>query len=138
MTKIISKAVAVFIILHGFAHLMATSVYWKLNESPDLPYTTMILSGRVDLGETGIWLFGLLWLVAGLATAVAGGGLLTGSAWARSVLLTATLFSLVTCVLVFEAAKIGIIINVLILAVIAILFRSMNRLSRPAAARRGI
>jgi hypothetical protein len=116
MSKVIRSIVYVFIILHGLAHLMATSVYWQLTESPDLVYDTAVLGGRVDLGENGIWLYGLLWLIAGLGTALAGIALFTRAAWAKPLLLAVTVFSLALCVLVIEAAKVGILINLAILA----------------------
>lgn len=116
MSKVIRSIVYVVIILHGLAHLMATSVYWRLTESPDLVYDTAVLGGRVDLGENGIWLYGLLWLAAGLGTALAGIALFTRAPWARPLLLAVTVFSLALCVLVIEAAKVGILINLAILA----------------------
>ena len=100
MSKVIRSLVYVFIVLHGLAHLMATSVYWQLSESPDLVYDTAVLGGRVDLGESGIWVFGLLWLVAGVGTALAGIALFTRAPWAKSLLLAVTVFSLALCVLV--------------------------------------
>lgn len=116
MAKNIRNIGGIFIILHGIAHLMATSVYWKLNESPDLPYDTTILGSRIDLGEAGIALYGVLWLIAGLVTALSGVGLLVRWSWARQLLIGVTLFSLAICLLVFEAAKIGIAINIGILS----------------------
>lgn len=135
MARIIGRAAAVFIILHGIAHLMATSVYWKLNESPDLPYTTAILGGRIDLGETGIAFFGLLWLVAGLGTALAGVALLLHPAGARGLLLGITLFSLTLCMMVLEAARVGLLINLGILAVLVAGARAAQRATIAARAR---
>lgn len=115
MKRIIGNAFAVFIMLHGLAHLMATSVYWKLAESPELPYSTSILSGQIDLGETGIRIFGLLWLLVGLLMLMAGISLLRHAGWARRALLSITLISLLLCLLIFEMARIGILINLGIL-----------------------
>lgn len=126
MIQFMRKPIGVFVILHGMAHLLATSVYWKLTESEDLAYDTTILGGQVDLGETGIWVFGLLWLLAGLGTAVAGLGILRRSAWTRPLLLGVTLFSLAICLLVLEAARIGVIINVAILVVFAARWNSSS------------
>jgi hypothetical protein len=130
MSQVIRSIVYVFIILHGMAHLIATSVYWQLTESPELVYGTTVLGGRVDLGETGIWLYGLLWLVAGLGTAFAGIVLFTRAPWAKPLLLMITVFSLALCVLVFEAAKIGFFINIAILAVLLPGFRTSGLRSR--------
>ncbi|MFW5696838.1 MAG: ABC transporter permease [Phototrophicaceae bacterium] len=133
MLQFLRKPIGVFVVLHGVAHLLATSVYWKLNESEDLVYDTTILGGRLDLGETGIWIFGLIWLIAGLLTAVAGVGVLRQSAWARPLLLGVTLFSLAICLLVVESARIGVLVNLAILALIAT--RGQVLISQPASAR---
>ncbi|HVO72321.1 MAG TPA: hypothetical protein VMT24_19870 [Aggregatilineaceae bacterium] len=115
MSKITRLPAAFFLVAHGMAHLMATSVYWKLKESPDLVYQTTVLSGRLDLGETGIWIYGLLWLVTGIGTAVAGVGLGLNTRWARPLLLAATLLSLALCALVLDRAIVGAVIDVVIL-----------------------
>ena len=133
MLQFLRKPIGVFVVLHGVAHLLATSVYWKLNESEELVYQTTILGGRLDLGETGIWIFGLIWLIAGLLTAVAGVGVLRQSAWARPLLLGVTLFSLAICLLVVESARIGVLVNLAILALIAT--RGQVLVSQPASAR---
>lgn len=133
MIQLLRKPTGVFIVLHGMAHLLATSVYWKLNESEDLVYNTTILGGRLDLGETGIWIFGLVWLLVGLLTAVAGMGILRQSAWTRPLLLGITLFSLAICLLVLESARIGVIINVAILVVMAARWNTASL--QPASAR---
>jgi len=133
MIQFLRKPIGVFVVLHGVAHLLATSVYWKLNESEELVYQTTILGGRLDLGETGIWIFGLIWLIAGLLTAVAGVGVLRQSAWARPLLLGVTLFSLAICLLVVESARIGVLVNLAILALIAT--RGQVLVSQPASAR---
>jgi len=133
MLQFLRKPIGVFVVLHGVAHLLATSVYWKLNESEDLVYDTAILGGRLDLGETGIWIFGLIWLIAGLLTAVAGVGVLRQSAWARPLLLGVTLFSLAICLLVVESARIGVLVNLAILALIATRGQAFN--PQPASAR---
>ncbi len=133
MIQFLRKPIGVFVVLHGVAHLLATSVYWKLNESEELVYQTTILGGRLDLGETGIWIFGLIWLIAGLLTAVAGVGILRQSSWARPLLLGVTLFSLAICLLVVESARIGVLVNIAILALIATRGQAFN--PQPASAR---
>ena len=55
-------ALAVFLALHGFAHFVGFAGSFGLAES--IPYRTTVLGGTVDLGDTGIRAFGVLWLLA--------------------------------------------------------------------------
>lgn len=123
-----------FVIAHGIAHLMATSVYWRLTESPDLPYTTLILGGQLDLGETGVQLFGAVWLLAGLFTAAGGAALMARLPRARLILLAAALFSLAICLLVYDRAQVGIVINLAILLAVAVAQRWPARSQQIAGA----
>ena len=54
--------VAVFLILHGLVHLIGFVVPWKLIKTDEFPYSTTVLAGRVDLGDRGVRLYGLLLL----------------------------------------------------------------------------
>jgi len=120
MLKIARFPLGFFIFAHGIAHFLATSVYWKLNTAKDLPYTTQILAGQLDLGSVGIWLFGLVWLLVGSGTAAVGAALLVTSRWSKPMLLVATLFSLIICALVYDRAQVGLVIDVAILLALAV------------------
>lgn len=135
MSKFLRIPAGLFLIGHGIAHFMATSVYWKLSESEEFVYDTAVLGGRLDLGETGIWIYGLLWAIAGIGTIAAGAGLLRHARRTATLLLWITLFSLALCVLVAEAAIIGIAINVAILVILAVLPRLPFRPAQTAHAR---
>ncbi|MCL5994775.1 MAG: ABC transporter permease [Chloroflexi bacterium] len=123
MPKIIRIPLSIFLVLHGFVHLMGTVVSMQLATLPGFAYKTTVLAGQLDLGVSGMWIFGLLWLLAGIGTAAAGVGLLARARWTRPALLAATVLSLVICVLDWEAAKMGGIIDIAVLAAMVLALR---------------
>jgi len=118
MQRIAVVAFAGLLILHGLIHLMGTTVYMKLGRIEGLPHKTTLLSGRWDLGESGMRLFGALWLLPAIGFVLGGAALLAGHAmWVPLVVVT-TLLSLVLTVLDFSAAYAGAILNAVILAIV--------------------
>jgi hypothetical protein len=116
--KILLYAASIVVFLHGLIHLMGVAVYLKITEIKGLDYKTKLLGGRWDVGDTGIRLFGALWLIPTIGFAIAAYGLVAGLDWWRPTLLATTLFSLVITGLDWTVAYMGTIINVVILAVL--------------------
>ena len=67
----------IFLIAHGVAHLVGFLTYWKIASFEEMPYKTTLLSGLLDVGDVGIRIVGILWLLAGLAFAIVGVGIIT-------------------------------------------------------------
>jgi hypothetical protein len=111
---------AIVLALHGLIHLMGTAVYMKLGTVQGLKYKTTLLGGRCDLGESGIRAFGALWAVAAIGFVVAAVALVAGWAWWQPALVGVALFSLVLTALDWSNAYAGMIINIAILAVLAL------------------
>ena len=109
-------AVAIFLALHGFAHFAGFAGSFGLAES--MPYRTTVLGGMVDLGDVGIRVFGLLWLVAAASFLVASAAAMTNQVWWPSALLVAAAGSLVLSVMALPEARIGFALNVIILAAV--------------------
>jgi hypothetical protein len=101
--------------MHGLIHLMGVATYWQLAEIKELPYKTSLLSGRWEVGEKGIRLFGLLWLIATIGTVIAAYGMVTEQDWWQLALAGVTTLSLVLTVLDYDVAYAGIGINLIIL-----------------------
>jgi hypothetical protein len=80
------------------------------------PYRTTLLGGRLDVGDIGIRLVGILWLFACVAFMANGVVALASSAWWRNAMVPMALTSSVLCVLGLPGAKIGILANALLLA----------------------
>jgi hypothetical protein len=103
-------------IVHGMAHLPGFLVPWRLAAPAGMPYTTMVLGGTADLGPVGIRIVSVLWLLAALAFAAAGvATFLDDTAW-RTLAVAATLASLALTVLGWPQSRIGLALNLLLLA----------------------
>jgi hypothetical protein len=68
-------------LLHGAAHLPGFVVSWRLAELAEMQYRTTLLAGALDVGDVGIRIVGVVWLVAAVGFWVAGAGALAGRAW---------------------------------------------------------
>lgn len=108
-------AVVILLLAHGVAHLVGFLVPWRLAIPPEMPYRTTVLGGAFDLGSVGIRVYGLVWLVLGLAFAVAAGALALGSPWWFRLAVIAGAWSLVLCVAGWPESRIGIAANVVLL-----------------------
>ena len=108
-------ALAALMILHGIAHLVGFAGSWHVGE---LPYKTTVLGGRVDLGDAGIRATGILWLAAAVAFTIVGAGTALNYDWWTKAALYVTLASLVLTIIEFPEAKLGLVVNLAILAVL--------------------
>jgi uncharacterized membrane protein YccF (DUF307 family) len=113
-------ALAVLMMLHAVAHLPGFLVPWKLADMPEMPYGTTLLAGRLDVGDAGIRMIGIAWLLAALTFVVAAAGAAGNRGWWMPVAVAAAVFSLAMSVLGLPAARIGIGVNVVILAALAL------------------
>jgi hypothetical protein len=114
----VKYALGVFFVLHGIAHLVGFVVPWRLATLPDAPYHTTLLDGRLDVGAAGMRAIGILWLFGAILFAAAGAGVMMQPSWWRSLALAAAVFSLAMSVLGWPEARIGVVINMVILGVL--------------------
>lgn len=121
-------ALACFLFAHGLAHLPGFIIPWRLATMADMPYKTTLLSDRINAGDVGIRIVGVLYLLAALSFAASGAGLLIdSSAWLLPVFAVAA-FSLVLCVLSWPEARVGVYVNLAIFGFL-LLGTGMNWLS---------
>jgi hypothetical protein len=106
----------IIIIAHGVAHLVGFLTYWKIASFEEMPYKTILLSGVLDVGDVGIRIVGILWLLTGLAFVVVGVGIITLQPWWFPLILYITIFSLIMCILGWPDARFGVLVNIIILA----------------------
>lgn len=108
----------IFLIAHGVAHLVGFVTYWKIASFEEMPYKTTLLSDRVDIGDVGIRIVGVLWLLTGLAFAILGVGVIILQPWWFPLIIYLTVFSLLMCVLGWPDARFGVLINIIILVLL--------------------
>ncbi|NHN49303.1 ABC transporter permease [Halostella sp. JP-L12] len=116
MASTLRYVIGLVLAAHGIVHLLGTAAYLQLARFPELPYKTTVLGGRLDLGPTGISVFGALWAVAAVGFVAAAVGLVADWRQWRPLLVGTTLLSLGLTVLDWPVAAAGVVVNLGILA----------------------
>src|SRR5215217_8220671 len=101
-------ALAVLMTFHGLAHLPGFAGSWRLATFPDLPYHTRLLDGRIDVGDGGMRLVGILWLLTALGFVVAAAAAARNEGWWAGAAFVVTLLSLALCALEWPATRVGV------------------------------
>ena len=121
IASILYFSAAFFVFTHGLVHLIGVVVYWQLAEVEEFPpYKNSLLNGRWKIGDIGMRIYGLLWLIATLGFVVAAVGMVIQQDWWIPMLFGTSIFSLVVNALDWEWAKYGVILDILILAVLVV------------------
>lgn len=115
---------AVFMMLHGLAHLVGFAGSWQLGEAGKIPYKTTILAGHLDLGGAGIRAFGVLWLVAAIAFAAVAIGAFAERSWWMTATWIVACASLALTLLELPEARIGVAANLAILGALVLGMRT--------------
>ena len=115
MSRILIVFVTLVLGVHGLIHLLGATVYLKLGEVQGFAYKTTVLGGRVDLGDGGIRVFGVLWILPAIGFVAAALGLLEGWNWWSVALLATTLVSTMLTALDWNVAFMGAIVDFAIL-----------------------
>ena len=123
MNTVLHWGAGIILALHGLIHLLGFTSYLKLATVTTLPYKTAVLGGRLDLGAARMSVFGLAWGVAAVGFVLVAAAYLVGWNWWRPALIAVTLLSLLLTVLDYGPAKAGIALNLVILALLALLPR---------------
>jgi hypothetical protein len=105
---------AVLMAVHGIAHLVGFAGAWQLVPG-GFPYRTSVLGGQLDLGNAGVRVVGLLWLITSVAFVAVAIGTVAGVAWWAPAALTVAVVSLLLSVLEFPEAHLGVVINLAII-----------------------
>ena len=121
IASILYFAAAFFLLAHGLVHLIGVVVYWQLAEVEEFPpYKNTLLNGRWEIGDIGMRIYGLFWLIATLGFAAAAVGMVLRQDWWTPMLFRTSFFSLVVNALDWEWAKYGVILDSLILALLVV------------------
>jgi hypothetical protein len=111
-------ALAMVMIFHGMAHLAGFAGAWHIAPQ-GYPYKTTVFRGHVDLGDAGIRVVGALWLTMALAFVAAALGALLAVGWWPQFALVLAMASLTLSLAELPEARVGVAINVGILAALA-------------------
>jgi hypothetical protein len=111
---------ALFLLAHGVAHLVGFVSSFKLATLPELPYKTTIFSGRIDVGDAGVQVMGVLWLLTAVGFLVAAFAVATATDSATRLMLAAVIASLTLCVAGWPDARIGVAVNLSLILLLAI------------------
>lgn len=104
------------LILHGLIHLLGFVVYLRLAEVEALSYSTALLSGKLEVGEAGANVFGVIWLLAAVGFVVAGVAVFALLPWWWALTFWVALLSLVVTILDWPDSWFGVVVNMMILA----------------------
>jgi len=102
----------------GSPHTVGFIVPWRIAKLEEAPYKTTVLNGNLDLGHRGIRVVGVLWLLTALAFFAAGALVIGRIDMWQPVTLVVVVFSTILCVAGLPESRIGIPINIAILAFI--------------------
>jgi hypothetical protein len=108
--------IACLFVMHGFAHLAGFVVPWHIMDIDETPYKTTLLGGKVDIGDTGIKIIGIVWLLTALGFFIMATVILLQREWwlVGSVIIAG--FSTLMCIIGWPDSRIGLFLNLLILA----------------------
>jgi hypothetical protein len=122
---------AFLLVAHGVAHLVGAISSWQLATLAGLPYKTTIFSGRLDVGDAGIQVVGVLWLIAALAFLVGAIAFITDRDWAGRFVFAAVAASMLLCAMGWPDSRLGLAVNVGLALVLAIGARSHSAVLTP-------
>lgn len=114
---------SVVLVAHGVAHLVGFVSSWRLMTLPELPYRTTVLGGLVDLGDAGIRIVGVLWLITGVSFVLSAWAVYSEAPWWLSVTTFAFGASIVLCAVGLPDSRLGFVANALVLGLAAVALR---------------
>ena len=112
---LINVIAAIYLIVHGVIHLIGFVVFWQIAEIEDISYKTTVLAGRLDIGDVGMRVLGVVWLLIAVAFVIAGVAIFFSPPWWWSFTLAVTIASLIVTLLGWPDARYGVLANIIIL-----------------------
>jgi len=129
--SILRWLLAAVLVAHGVAHAAGFAVAFRLTASPQIPYHTTLINGRLDAGDAGIRIVGLLWLAMTGAFVASAVLVAVRHPLAFIAIIAAATASLLLCALEWPYAHIGVVVNAALLlalpAIAGVMWRSDSR-----------
>ena len=97
------------LLVHGVAHVVGFVVPWKIVASSEVPYRTTLLG--VNVGQAGVRVLGLAWLLVSVLFVVLGASVLRHEAWRHEGLLSLMGVSVGLCLLGLPESRPGLLAN---------------------------
>ncbi len=110
----------ILLIIHAVAHLPGFLVSFNLVKLKDLPYSTKVFFKKIELGESGIKLYGLIWLVLSIIFIFAAILIIIEKPVFKETVIAGAILSLILSIVGLPETKFGIIINILIIVYLLI------------------
>ncbi len=111
----------IVLIIHAIAHLPGFVMSFKLAEIKELPYSTKIFFKKVEIGEFGIKIYGVIWLLLSLVFLIAVFFIIFDKPVFKETVLAASILSLLISTAGLPETKFGVIINLLLIVYLTIL-----------------
>jgi hypothetical protein len=139
-------ALALALLAHGLAHLVGFLTPWSMvprqRSTAPVPNSTVILGGRVRLGSVASRGLSVVWLSLAAGFVAVARGFWQQSAWSLGAVIAVCMVSLVVTLMWWPTARIGVAINLALLAGLLAVglaeFRRDMRLARDRVSRSSI
>ena len=112
---LINVLAAIYLIVHGVIHLIGFVVNFQITEIEDITYKTTVLAGKLDVGDDGTRVLGVVWLLVAVAFVISGVAVFFSPSWWWSYTLAVTVVSLIVTILGWPDARFGVLANIIIL-----------------------
>ena len=106
---------AILFTLHGFVHLIGFVVPWQISTMEEMPYKTTVLNGLINLGNKGIRIYGVLWLLLATGFIILAITVLFLLPWWSTFCISLASVSMFFCLLSWPDTKFGVFINILLI-----------------------
>ena len=111
---------ALLLLGHGIAHLPGFLVGWQLASFPELPFRTTVVANHIDVGLVGARILGTSWMIMSLMFVVLAAAVAFRSTRWPEALPAALALSTLLCVLGWPEARIGLAMNAVLAAGLAV------------------
>ncbi len=117
---LVPQLFAAFVLAHGIVHVLGFLPAWRLPAPEGFEYATTIFYGQVEVGDLGVKLLGIGWLVLAAAYVAAAALLWAGHPRAVAVTGAVSVASGAICLAALPLAQAGLVIDAAIVALLLV------------------